>query len=286
MPQILLCTDLDRTLLPNGLQPESPAARPLFKKLVAQPFVTLAYVSGRNLRLLEEAIAEYQLPEPDFMVGDVGTAIYHKPAGSWRPWPEWQTLIGQDWQGTTPAELADCLADLVELDLQEPAKQSRFKLSYYTDPGIDFTVLAEKVRRRLARCPAKVKLVASVDEVKQTGLFDLLPAAASKLAAVTFLSGATGIPRERTFYAGDSGNDLEVLTSDIRAILVANASAAVKNQVKKRAPAGTIYQARGDFMAMNGNYAAGLLEGLTHYLPELRSLLPQLAVPLKKTLAF
>ena len=30
---LLLCTDLDRTLLPNGEQPESPQARTLFARL-------------------------------------------------------------------------------------------------------------------------------------------------------------------------------------------------------------------------------------------------------------
>ena len=71
MDPILLCTDLDRTLIPNGLPPESPNARELFCKVAAAPFVSLAYVSGRDLGLLQKAIAEYNLPTPDFMIGDV-----------------------------------------------------------------------------------------------------------------------------------------------------------------------------------------------------------------------
>ena len=31
--KLLLCTDLDRTLLPNGESPESERARPLFRRL-------------------------------------------------------------------------------------------------------------------------------------------------------------------------------------------------------------------------------------------------------------
>ncbi|MCI5126782.1 MAG: haloacid dehalogenase, partial [Candidatus Electrothrix sp. AR5] len=31
--KLLVCTDLDRTLLPNGPQPESPGARPAFAAL-------------------------------------------------------------------------------------------------------------------------------------------------------------------------------------------------------------------------------------------------------------
>jgi len=38
--------------------------------------VCLADVSGRDLQLLQQAINEYQIPLPDFAIGDVGTTIY------------------------------------------------------------------------------------------------------------------------------------------------------------------------------------------------------------------
>ena len=49
MPErLLLCTDLDRTLIPNGPQPESPGARDRFAALAGSPHVVLAYVTGRH----------------------------------------------------------------------------------------------------------------------------------------------------------------------------------------------------------------------------------------------
>ena len=60
--RLLLCTDLDRTLLPNGEQPESPSARALFARLAARPGVTLVYVTGRHRALVQAALDEYQLP--------------------------------------------------------------------------------------------------------------------------------------------------------------------------------------------------------------------------------
>lgn len=57
MRKVLLCGDLDRTVQPNGAQPESPQARPLLH--------TLAYVSGHHLALLLAAIRDYKLPVPD-----------------------------------------------------------------------------------------------------------------------------------------------------------------------------------------------------------------------------
>ena len=80
---ILICTDLDRTLLPNGKQPESPGARAGFRRLVSRPEITLAYVSGRHRRLVEDAIREYELPLPDWVIGDVGTTIYQVHATEW-----------------------------------------------------------------------------------------------------------------------------------------------------------------------------------------------------------
>lgn len=269
MKKILLCTDLDRTLLPNGIQAESPHARTLFKKMVAEPAVRLAYVSGRDFKLVQQAIHDYHLPDPDFMIGDVGTTIYHRPTGHWQEWPEWQDRLRRNWPQTTIPEFINCLAELQELELQEPAKQNRFKLSYYTDAETNFADLQKKVRKCLGNHAARIKLICSVDEVNRVGLLDILPATASKLEAVNFLIEKTGILPERAIYAGDSGNDLEILTSGIKAILVANAITEVRQQATNEAPANSLYLARGDFMAMNGNYAAGILEGIAHYLPEL-----------------
>jgi sucrose-6F-phosphate phosphohydrolase len=277
MKPILLCTDLDRTLLPNGLQAESPAARKLFSKLAASPFVSLAYVSGRDLGLLKEAIGEYQLPIPDFMIGDVGTTIYRNNNNEWEAVEEWQALIAEEWQETTVADLTVRLADLKELTLQEPAKQSPFKLSYYTPPEINQAELHEKVIKRLQGCTAKISLVQSIDEINNIGLFDLLPAEATKVHGVRFLIESTGIPPARTIYAGDSGNDLEVIRSEIKTILVANASPEIQQQAIKESSGETIYLAQGGFLGMNGNYAAGILEGLAHYLPETLPLLQELA---------
>jgi HAD superfamily hydrolase (TIGR01484 family) len=273
MEQILLCTDLDRTLIPNGLQPESPAARPLFKQLVAEPSITLAYVSGRDLGLLKEAIVTYQLPEPDFMIGDVGTTIFSRSNDDWEEIEEWQDLIAEDWAGCTPEDIIPLLNEVGELELQEPDKQNRFKLSYYTDWKIDPDKLKDGVRKKLAGCPARISLIHSVDEVNRIGLFDLLPESATKLHGIRFLAEKTAVSPDRIIYAGDSGNDLEVLTSETRSVLVANATDLVRSRAVEIAPEDTLYLARGNFMAMNGNYAAGILEGLGHYLPETLSLL-------------
>lgn len=49
---ICLCSDLDRTILPNGFQEESPGVRHVLRKIVKHPAMTLVYVTGRNQALV------------------------------------------------------------------------------------------------------------------------------------------------------------------------------------------------------------------------------------------
>jgi hypothetical protein len=92
---------------------------------------------------------------------------------------------------------------------------------------------------------------------------------------VFFLMRRNGFSLDNTVFAGDSGNDLPVLASEIPAVLVANASAEVCRealaQAATRGHADALYIAQGGFMGMNGNYTAGVLEGVVHYQPEVRN---------------
>lgn len=268
---ILLATDLDRTLLPNGGQPESPLARQRFRRLAERPEIRLAYVTGRHRQLVESAIAEYDLPRPDFVIADVGTSLYEISAGDWRSLPEWQQTIAVDWGGRNHAELAAMVGEIPGLRLQEMTKQGACKLSYYAPPLADPAELLGRVRQRLAASGASVNLVWSIDETTATGLLDVLPASASKRHALEFLRARLRISLDRTVFAGDSGNDLEVLVSDIPSVVVANAQAAVRAESAAQADAANLYLARGGLFGMNGNYSAGILEGVVHFIPETRT---------------
>ena len=269
--QLLLCTDLDRTVLPNGPQPESGSARRCFVALAARPEVTLAYVTGRHRSLVEQAIHDYSLPRPDFVISDVGTTIYQITGHNWQQWRDWQQEIEPDWAGLGHAELRVLLLDVPELRLQEPAKQNLHKLSYYVPLYADTQALSAAIRQRLEASGVRASLVWSIDEPKDIGLLDVLPARADKRHAVSFLMQRNGFSLGETVFAGDSGNDLPVLVSEIPAVLVANASEAVRRDALSQAallgnPA-ALYIAQGGYLDMNGNYTAGVLEGVVHYIP-------------------
>ena len=266
---ILLATDLDRTLLPNGTHPESPLARTRFRQFVSRPEVTLVYVTGRDRELVIEAIAEYDLPQPRFVIADVGTSLYEIRQGDWHLRDDWQQRLMANWHNCDAAQLAAALEDIPGLRRQEASKQSALKLSYYTAALDNPTELLAQVRERLASTGADSYLVWSVDETTQTGLLDVLPAGAGKLAALEYLREQLGIAMEKTVFAGDSGNDMEVLVSNMPSVLVANADEVVRAEAVQRSDRNTLYIAQG-LGGMNGCYSAGILEGVMHFLPETR----------------
>jgi sucrose-6F-phosphate phosphohydrolase len=267
MKRFLLCTDLDRTLIPNGVQPASPEAKERFVRLVSREEIALVYVTGRHRALIERAIAEFGLPLPDFAIADVGTTIYHVDASGWTHSDEWDAQIAPDWRGLTHDELYRLLSVFPALRLQEKEKQNRHKLSFYVPLETDAQALISEMDARLRYSEISANLIWSIDETKEIGLLDVLPSSANKLHAIRFLMQQQGYTLENTLFAGDSGNDLDVLMSDIRSVLVANADAETKQRAAK-ASADALYVAKGGYLGMNGNYSAGILEGAAHYWPE------------------
>jgi HAD superfamily hydrolase (TIGR01484 family) len=278
---MLLCTDLDRTLLPNGVQPESARARGLFADLAARREVVLAYVTGRHLGLVQRAIGNYRLPLPDFVISDVGTRIYRRPHGPWELDTGWEQEIDSDWGGKGHRQLRALFADLNTLRLQGADRQNRHKLSYFVPLQTDVEALLHTMQQRLAVENVQAELIWSIDEPAGIGLLDVLPASATKLHAVEFLRRELGLDYADCLFAGDSGNDLPVLASAVPAVLVANASAEVReaalHAAREHGHEDRLYLARGGLLEMNGNYSAGILEGVEHYHPRyLRGLAKEL----------
>ncbi len=271
MPRLLLCTDMDRTVIPNGHQVEHPHARETFSRLCSLPQVCLVYVTGRDLMLTKQAIDHYRLPMPAYAITDVGTKIYEQTEGSWLELSSWREEIAVDWAGKEHGQLEAVLADLDDLTLQEVDKQQEFKLSYYVALEVDHQPLLARIDNRLQGMGVNASLIWSIDEPNEIGLLDILPRHATKMHGIEFLADHLGYRREEILFAGDSGNDLPVMGSAIRSILVANADCATKTAAEQLARdnnvADTLYLAESDSFALGGNYAAGVLQGVVHFAP-------------------
>jgi sucrose-6F-phosphate phosphohydrolase len=269
--RLLVCTDLDGTLLASGSKIESPQARFYFAQIAARPEVTLAYVTGRHKNSIEQAIRDYQLPNPDWVIGDVGTTLYRVGQDKWQFSDLWQRNIAIDWGELTAPDLHPLFIDMNELQKQEESKQNRYKLSYYVPVAADIKKLKHDMAVRLSAHNVNASLIYSVGDDAEIGLLDVVPKRATKCHAVEFLMQQEGFDYTNTVFAGDSGNDLPVLASAIQSILVANAAPDVVLEAEALARSqnmvASFYHAQGNFLGMNGNFSAGIVEGIAHYFP-------------------
>ena len=260
--RLLLCTDMDRTVIPNGAAAEPADARVRLQAFCQRPQVCLAYVTGRNIEQMLDAITEYDLPRPNYAITDVGTNLYEATAASWTPMAAWMEEIGRDWPADGAHIIQATLQAVPRLQLQEPERQQLFKVSYYTKADTPAESLVDAVRSALAERGIPINAIWSIDEATQTGLLDLLPSNADKYHAIRFLQHHLAYAEEDVIFAGDSGNDLPVLISALRAIVVGNAAA----EIKQEARAQVIAQDRpGTLFVATEHYAAGVLEGLQHW---------------------
>jgi sucrose-6F-phosphate phosphohydrolase len=276
-PRLLLCTDLDRTLIPNGTALEDKRAREMFSKLCGHPGVSLVYVTGRDRRLVLDAITTYDLPQPDYALTDVGSTIYRIVAGDWQQLEAWNHHLSTRWPKTTSRRIRSIVDRVSGPCLQEEAKQNTFKVSFYVPLQLDVDQIIGDIKKQLQREGIAANLIWSIDEQKGVGLLDILPDGADKRQAIRFLQQQLGFGDDELLFAGDSGNDLQVINSDIPSILVANAAIPIKEAAltwaRQNNQSETLYLARGGLLAMNGNYSAGILEGVCHFQPAFRSYL-------------
>ena len=270
--RLLLCTDMDRTVIPNGFQPEPPNARVQFSHFCRQPEVKLVYVTGRHVSLVKNAIKNYSLPTPDYAITDVGTKIYQIGKGSWQQMADWEAEIDKDWRGKTHTQLKQLLKPVKELRLQESSKQNTHKLSYYLPLYIDKDSTISQVEMMLQQNGVDASVIWSVDEPKNIGLLDVLPKNATKLHAIQFIQKKLAYSLGEVIFAGDSGNDLPVLTSAIPSVLVANASEEIKQAAmqlsRHHGHKEALYLAQNTDGEVCGNYAAGVLQGVAHFAPQ------------------
>lgn len=271
----LLCTDLDRTLIPNGPHPESPHAKEYLEHLLRKEDVILAYVTGRHRTLIEQAIEQYHLPVPNYAIADVGATIFEIDSDGWHQSDSWSTHLAEEWAGVDISALVNRIKQIPDVSLQESEKQSEFKVSFYLPLHADYFQAKRVIESYLFRSGTPSNLIWSIDEVTGVRLLDVLPSRANKLLAIRHLMQQLGFNRTNTLFAGDSGNDIDVLESDIPAVLVANADAEMKVWAD-RSKRDSLYVAQGGPWGMNGNYCAGILEGVMHYWPEVARSLDQL----------
>jgi HAD superfamily hydrolase (TIGR01484 family) len=260
---LMLASDLDGTLIPTDVDDARAEEIRTFRDVMGSRGLTLAYVTGRGRDLALKGIQRVGLPLPDVLVCDVGTSVWVRRDGhdAWFVDEAYQQRMREALGGIARADIVGSIGALEGLELQEPPKQTDFKISYYVAPE-RLDALRDNVGERLAGFPVPPKAIWSHDPYSGRMLLDVLPRNVAKHVALGHLREQHGHALDEIVYAGDSGNDFDALLSGHPAIVVANAPEVLKEQIRQEArAAGTldrVYFAERPF-------AGGVIEGLRHF---------------------
>lgn len=240
-----LISDVDHTLIDDEADGDPEALAALARDLRTRGAV-FGVATGRSLALLDRALGDHALPPPAVAITDVGTAIHYARHDGGGEGPRW--IVERGWAahvrgGWDADAVAEALARVRGLEPQPDEARTDVKLSYLAE---DALAMAEHVRATLRDAGLKATVVGS-----RGHLLDVLPPRASKGKAIKWLTRLWGAPAEQVAVAGDSGNDLEMLTGPFRGIVVGN-----------HAPELEALRGRRGVHVAEGAYAAGVREGL------------------------
>lgn len=209
--EFVLATDLDGTFLGG-----SEAARKKFYSWIEsqRPRVGLIFVTGRDPGHIRDLIRKQGVPKPDFVVGDVGTTIASVDDDHFIvPIPELEAEIAAAWNDAGTRVQA-ALRSAPGLRLQSTG--FRYRVSYDMDPAA-FDAAALDIVAGLG-----LDALVSADRY-----FDVLPKDVSKGPSLLRLLTHLGVDNRKVLVAGDTLNDLSMLTMGLPAVAVGNSEPAL-----------------------------------------------------------
>ena len=187
--QCVLATDLDGTFLAG-----SPEHRlKLYQLLSRRPDLMLVYVTGRGLEAVLPLLADPTLPQPDYIICDVGATVVD--GQDIHPVEPIQRDIAERWPGEQT--VARAIGEHDGLVRQDVPQERR--VSYFCS---DDAISNELVRQVEA---LGCELLHSAERY-----LDVLPAGVNKGTTLNALIDHLGVDKDRVLVAGDTLNDLSM----------------------------------------------------------------------------
>jgi HAD superfamily hydrolase (TIGR01484 family) len=213
---LVLATDLDGTFLGG-----SEASRQRLYSWIEgnRDQVGLIFVTGRDPGYIRTLTRKEGVPRPDYVVGDVGTTIASVGSDHMlTPIAELEAEIADKWAEAN-GRVQAALHSVRGLRLQSTG--FRYRVSYDMDP--------EEFEARALDIVAGLGLDALISANR---FFDVLPKDVSKGPSLLRLLAHLGVPNDRTLVAGDTLNDLSMLSLGLPAVAVANSEPALVEKLK------------------------------------------------------
>ena len=258
----ILASDLDRTLLPNGKEPYEKKTYTQLKKILIHNNIELIYVTGRREVQVKQAIKQYPIPKPSYIISMVGTKIHTYSRGTFIEDTGWQKELAQQWKHILAKDIIELLKDIPEIWEQGKQSNNQFKQSYYAKVDSKKQTIKQKISRRLQKNNIPYSFTYSIDAPRNIAQIDIMPPKANKNEALLYLLKKLNVKKKEVMTSGDSGNDLAMLLGGYKSVLVANAKDVVKKEyislAKEKRLSKKIYVAK-------SCYAQGILDGLAYH---------------------
>ncbi|WP_439888787.1 glucosylglycerol-phosphate synthase [Pseudomonas sp. MBLB4123] len=196
---MLLATDLDGTFLAGD--PEDRLS--LYQTIAAHPEIRLAYVTGRSLEAVLPLLADPTLPQPDYIIADVGASLVH--GDTLQPIQPLQSAVDALWPGESQ------VASAIEgFDLERQDVPQARRCSYFCTPEEAANPALLDAARALG-----CDLLYSAERY-----LDFLPQGVNKGSSLKALADWLKLDADQVLAAGDTLNDLSMLSGPFKGVCV------------------------------------------------------------------
>ena len=225
--------------------------------------IALIFVTGRGFESILTLLDDPSIPIPDYIIADVGGTVLRRQGDGFSPILPLQDEITQGWQGRE--QILATARQIEGLHFQEVPQEYRCSFTYDSDAvRIQAQALAQSL---------------GLDHlVSANRYFDFLPRGVSKGNSLMRLLSTEGLSPDKVLTAGDTLNDLSLMRTGLKGVVVGNAETGLKEAVLQDRKDGAV---RPVHLARAAG-PLGILEAIRHHaFHRLLGLAPAETIPLQ-----